>query len=232
MPQDFALQQGALRVELTKVLQRSTRNPADSEQKCQRIPFPGINDARSNTVLQHGRSPTQRRARADARRIAGRVAAGVNTATPVTHSVHVDHLHRPSRAGGARVQHDMTNAANASAPIVRALCERVNRQRQQSLERRLAALGRGARGDGRGNARRPIPRPMVPDRVRLALQLAPAFLLACLRHDTIPLSAATPSPTRSDLWMGRASTDTRGDNRYYWSTAMDVWLSSLEATAL
>jgi RHS repeat-associated protein len=42
------------------------------------------------------------------------VVDGVNGATPATYYVHVDHLNRPSRAGGARFQHDMTNAAKAA----------------------------------------------------------------------------------------------------------------------
>ncbi len=63
-------------------------------------------------------------------------------------------------------------------------------------------------------------------KLRLALQLAPGLLLARLRHDTIPPSAATPSPTRSASSMGRACMLMRGMRRESWLILMGVWSGS------
>ena len=72
--------------------------------------------------------------------------------------------------------------------------------------RDLHAVGCAAHHHRRANPERPLSRPVVPVRGRLALQLAPACSLP-RRRPGIPASAATPSPTRSASSMGRMCMD-------------------------
>jgi len=57
---------------------------------------------------------------------------------------------------------------------------------------------------------------MFADRGGLSRRQDPTLLSACLRHDTIRRSAATPSPTRSASSTGRACTGMRAAIRWRW----------------
>jgi hypothetical protein len=97
--------------------------------------------------------------------------------TPVIYTVHADHLNRPVR---------MDRCSQG-----------------QRLGCRLDAMGCASVHHRHGLARRALPRPVVPARSRLALQLAPAHFDLRASGTTIRPWAATPSPTRSASSMGR-----------------------------
>ncbi|MDZ4842631.1 MAG: hypothetical protein SH859_10905 [Hyphomicrobium aestuarii] len=105
----------------------------------------------------------------------------VNTVAPVLQFVHVDHLHRPVK---------MTNAAKATV---------WDASVRSTASKSVAALRRAARGDGCRQPQPPLPRPVVPGRNGLALQLAPQ-----LRSNTRPLHPTRPTRLRGwpeCLWV-------------------------------
>jgi hypothetical protein len=73
----------------------------------------------------------------------------------------------------------------------------------QRVGGRVVAMGTSAEHYGHGFTRRPVPRSVVPARSRLALQLAPPHFDLRAPGTTIQPRAATPSPIRSGLLMGR-----------------------------
>jgi hypothetical protein len=116
------------------------------------------------------------------------VVGDVDTATPVVYYTHADQslfCRFDSRAAIERGTIE-PGPAGQDYRCVQNRC----------LGCRLASLRWRAFHHRIADARAPPSGPVVSARSRLALQLAPAFLLARLRQDMIQPRAATPSPIR------------------------------------